>query len=205
MDRIPIFLLSTGRPTIYINTKTEYPWIEAHVLYLMGAAGFSVLHWKSFGRAVTLTVVAQRHHAFSIVTSAPHVRLYRGATFPTRSVLQLHIVELQRAQQERESIQSSGLTALGVFGSVFLECTQSSPPKIFSVYELLQPNETISGDRDRLQLMRLSRTNGKFYPTRRIFQTLFLLITTCLDKWLMVWLRYVPLVMKIPKNGSIRG
>ena len=107
-------------------------------------------------------------------------------------------------------------------------------------YELLKPNETITGALYRTQLMRLSRalkkkrahyystklffcmimlvhmlrrrskstwkhSIGKFYPTRRIHQTLLLLITACFDRWRMVCLSNTSHHMKIPKIGSIRG
>ena len=109
-------------------------------------------------------------------------------------------------------------------------------------YELLEPNETITGERYRTQLMRLSRalcksghntsrgtkkwsyrmktlgltllnllkprwkcSNGKSYPTRRIFQILRRPIITCSVRWHMVWLISSSAHMKTSKNVLIHG
>ena len=78
-------------------------------------------------------------------------------------------------------------------------------------YELLKPNETITGAVYRTHLMTLSRalkeksanmlrrrskriwkhSSGKFYPTRRIHQTLFLRISTYFDKqWTILRIKH---------------
>ena len=127
-------------------------------------------------------------------------------------------------------------------------CPREGRPKTFEdadviYYELLKPNETITGERYRTQLMRLSRalcekqpqyeqrhekvilqhdntrpdlakpvktltwkrSNGKFYPTRRIPQILRRPIITCSGRWHMVWLISSSAHMKTSKNGLIRG
>lgn len=45
----------------------------------------------------------------------------------------------------------------------------------------------------------------KSYPTRRIHSTLLLPIITFPDRWLMAWLSSTSILIKMPKNGSIRG
>ena len=85
-------------------------------------------------------------------------------------------------------------------------------------YELLKANETITVERYRTQLMRLSRalllnllkltwkrSNGKSYPTRRIPQILRRPIITCSDRWHMVWLISSSALIKTSKNVLIRG
>ena len=48
-------------------------------------------------------------------------------------------------------------------------------------------------------------SSGKFHPTRRIHQTLLLLIFTYFNPWRMACLSSTSHHMKIPKIGSIRG
>ena len=83
-------------------------------------------------------------------------------------------------------------------------------------YELLKPNETITGERYRTQLMlgltlpnplkpTWKRLNGKSYPIRRIPQILRRLIITCSSRWHMFWLISSCAHMKTSKNGLIRG
>ena len=49
------------------------------------------------------------------------------------------------------------------------------------------------------------RSNGNFYPTRRIPQILRRPIITCSGEWHMVWLISSSAHMKTSKNGLIRG
>ena len=49
------------------------------------------------------------------------------------------------------------------------------------------------------------RSNGKYYPTRRISQILRGPIITCSGRWHMVWLISSSAYMKTSKNGLIRG
>ena len=101
-------------------------------------------------------------------------------------------------------------------------------------YELLKPNEIITGAFYRTQLMRLSRVHkdkrGHYYSrhdkvillrdntrphvaapvktyleTLRIHQTLLLLITTHFDRWHITCLSNTSHHMKTPKIGPIRG
>ena len=62
-------------------------------------------------------------------------------------------------------------------------------------YELLKPNETITGDQYWTQLMRLNRA----------LQTLLLPNTICFDWWQTAWLIIISALTEKSKNGSIRG
>ena len=102
-------------------------------------------------------------------------------------------------------------------------------------YEQWKPNETITGERYRTQLIRLSRalrekrpqyeqsmttlgltlpnplkptwkrSNRKSYPTRRISQIWRRPIITCSDRWHMVSLTSSSAHIKTSENGLIRG